>query len=615
MKNVILFFFRRSLLVKRTIVAFIFLVMISDVVGQSEYSNLIKKADRFYRTKNYTNSALTYSLAFKVKGWKRETKDAYNAACSWALAGVPDSAFYQLNFIVNNKNYWDLGQIVAEHDFNSLKKDKRWKKLLESIELNIKRKEAKLNKQLIQQLDSVFARDQKYRVKKKGEEIFGLDSNEMNQLRKSIKENDSINLIKVKSIIDSFGWLGKDVIGVKGNETLFLVIQHSDPKTQEKYLPIMREAVRIGQAEASSLALLEDRVAISQGKKQIYGSQIEQDPKTGKFIILPIEDEANVNKRRKEVGLDPLEDYVKGWGISYTSTVSEVTNIKKFLNNDFETALEMNDSIIGPVNVSKGNVPQFFYKFRDSDKIAKQNSAIFKIKINHDTLLTFDIVPEDRTDDYDFAIFKCSDADCIKKLRATKIKPERYCLSVNDAKNGSTGLSEYEKIKYVGPGVGKGYASALWVKAGETYYLAVEYGEEYFKTYHKPFPKGFTIYFYNYWPHKKKPIVIENIIFETNKAVLSGKSFVSLDNLAKKLLEDKLMKIEIIGHTDNKGEGIMNQELSEERAKAVFNYLISKNIPSQRLSYRGLGSSKPIASNETEAGRKKNRRVEFVVIH
>ena len=75
------------------------------------------------------------------------------------------------------------------------------------------------------------------------------------------------------------------------------------------------------------------------------------------------------------------------------------------------------------------------------------------------------------------------------------------------------------------------------------------------------------------------------------------------------------MKIEIIGHTDNKGEGIMNQELSEERAKAVFNYLISKNIPSQRLSYRGLGSSKPIASNETEAGRKKNRRVEFVVIH
>ena len=79
----------------------------------------------------------------------------------------------------------------------------------------------------------------------------------------------------------------------------------------------MREAVKNGKAQASHLALLEDRVALGQGKKQIYGSQIHRDPATGKFFVAPIEDEPHVNQRRAAVGLDPLEVYVKMWGIEY----------------------------------------------------------------------------------------------------------------------------------------------------------------------------------------------------------------------------------------------------------------------------------------------------------
>ncbi len=78
---------------------------------------------------------------------------------------------------------------------------------------------------------------------------------------KIINEKDSINLIKIKKILDERGWLGADIIGNQGNSTLFLVIQHSDIETQEKYLPMMREAVKKGNANSSSLALLEDRVA------------------------------------------------------------------------------------------------------------------------------------------------------------------------------------------------------------------------------------------------------------------------------------------------------------------------------------------------------------------
>jgi hypothetical protein len=92
-----------------------------------------------------------------------------------------------------------------------------------------------------------------------------------------MNEKDSLNLIKVEKILNEHGWLGANVIGKQGNKTLFLVIQHSDLETQLRYLPIMREAVKNGNAKGKDFALLEDRIAIKQGKRQIYGSQIKID--------------------------------------------------------------------------------------------------------------------------------------------------------------------------------------------------------------------------------------------------------------------------------------------------------------------------------------------------
>jgi uncharacterized protein DUF6624 len=89
-----------------------------------------------------------------------------------------------------------------------------------------------------------------------------------------------------------------------------MVVQHSDQKTQEKYLPIIREAVRNGNAKATSLALLEDRVALHQGKKQIYGSQVSWNMKTNTSFVAPLIDPDNVDKRRAAVGLQPLKDYL-----------------------------------------------------------------------------------------------------------------------------------------------------------------------------------------------------------------------------------------------------------------------------------------------------------------
>jgi hypothetical protein len=137
----------------------------------------------------------------------------------------------------------------------------------------------------------------------------------MRELWKTIIYYDSVNLIKVTDIIDKYGWVGPDVVGGRGSSAIFLVIQHSDIKVQDKYLPMMREAVKNKKAQPSSLALLEDRVALRHGKKQIYGSQVNCD-KDGCWVS-PLEDPDNVDKRRAEVGLGPLADYVKKWDIKW----------------------------------------------------------------------------------------------------------------------------------------------------------------------------------------------------------------------------------------------------------------------------------------------------------
>lgn len=79
---------------------------------------------------------------------------------------------------------------------------------------------------------------------------------------------DSLKLLRVTAIIDSAGWPGDDVLGRKANQALFLVLQHADakPAVQAEYLPVMREAVEQGRAQAHELALLEDRVAVNHGR-------------------------------------------------------------------------------------------------------------------------------------------------------------------------------------------------------------------------------------------------------------------------------------------------------------------------------------------------------------
>lgn len=109
-------------------------------------------------------------------------------------------------------------------------------------------------------------------------------------------------------------------------------------------------------------------------------------------------------------------------------------------------------------------------------------------------------------------------------------------------------------------------------------------------------------------------IVLKNIFFETNRFELGPASLVELDKLVTLLNENPTLKIEISGHTDNVGKAESNLLLSDNRAKAVVDYLVSKKIEAKRLTAKGYGLSKPVADNNTEEGRAQNRRTEMKII-
>ena len=111
-----------------------------------------------------------------------------------------------------------------------------------------------------------------------------------------------------------------------------------------------------------------------------------------------------------------------------------------------------------------------------------------------------------------------------------------------------------------------------------------------------------------------KPIILKNVLFEFGKSMLLETSKYELAKLLRIMREYKDMKVMIAGHTDEIGRAEDNLKLSDARAKAVYDYLLSEGIEENRLFYTGRGSSEPLANNKTEAGRKKNRRVEFYVI-
>jgi hypothetical protein len=193
--------------------------------------------------------------------------------------------------------------------------------------------ESKFKTELLPTLDTLYNEDQSFR-NKYFELITGkAPQTVIDSMRTIIKQKDSINLIKVNKILNQYGWLGPQDIGMNGSQALFLVIQHADLKTQQKYLPMIEKAEREGKISSSNLAILQDRIAMREGKKQLYGSQEFTDKITGISYRYPIINPDKLDERRKSMGLQPMEEYDKNWDVNdYKKKLPEIEKIIKEQN-------------------------------------------------------------------------------------------------------------------------------------------------------------------------------------------------------------------------------------------------------------------------------------------
>ncbi len=299
----------------KKLLAYFFIVTNFAFAEAQTYKEWIKKADSCYRAENYKLSVAYYGKAFKLE--QKSFSDFYNAGCSASMAKENKKAFKWLNLSID-KGYENMAHIQIDQDLKRLHSEKEWKKTIEKLQKKLDIIGANYDKELEKELALIYADDQEIR----GEfmNIYKTqtpDKKKLDSIGKIMEAKDSINLIKVMKILDERGWLGKNVVGSQGNKTLFLVIQHADLKYQQKYLPMMREAVVNGNADPGNLAYLEDRVALREGKKQIYGSQSSKNKKTNKICIAPMIDPDNVDKRRAEVGLGTMAEYAAKMNIEW----------------------------------------------------------------------------------------------------------------------------------------------------------------------------------------------------------------------------------------------------------------------------------------------------------
>lgn len=294
-----------------------------SVIGFTQLNKYIEQtniASTFYESGEYFSAASQYSKILRDKYVDIPDviviSNRYNAACNWTLCNQFDSAFYHLDIL--SIDYKDTLKISSDTELFPLHSDLRWNAFILKISNNISNSTNLFNYELISILDSVDYYDQFYRgqldsIRTK----FGSKSVQYNSLINSIKFQDSINIDIVCQILDENGWISSQVIGEKGEGTVFYVILHSNLRIQNKYLSIIENAVDKGDFKKSNYALLIDKMCVEKGENQIYGSQVGRNEETGEFFVFPIDNPVEVDKRRESVGLPPLKAYLLNWEIEW----------------------------------------------------------------------------------------------------------------------------------------------------------------------------------------------------------------------------------------------------------------------------------------------------------
>ncbi len=283
------------------------------LIGCKQNSNVVESSNK----KNILKASFKTEIHSALRNNKNSEQDLFLIAKLYTKNNQKDSAIFYINTIINNDS---LMNIFNEPDFYFLIHEPTWKsiknkQLLKSIKL---RGAVHKDTAVVKKLWEMFICDQAYYTDiHYYDSLYGqqnLISDSLWEIKKQINKVNQNNLI---IILNQIKWPKLSDYGSIASDAAFLVIQHSTTELQKKYLPIIEACCKEKEADWQNYCLMLDRILMHEGKPQVYGSQLRSNPATNKYELYPIENPKEVDKRRKEKGLEPLNDYLKNWGITY----------------------------------------------------------------------------------------------------------------------------------------------------------------------------------------------------------------------------------------------------------------------------------------------------------
>jgi hypothetical protein len=259
------------------------------------------EAEVAYEHKDYERCALLYAEA--AQAGKQAPLNYYSAACCLALGGKVEPAAEALEKSLALEPE-GLAEMKKDADLASVVKTPRFAALERKAAAALAATQKSQNGPLREELGKMADADQALRMKpgSSAEQIMTVDKK---------------NTQRMKAIVAKHGWPGIKLVGKHAATAAWLLVQHADadPAFQKLCLEKMLAAAKQHDVDPVNVAYLADRVALAEGKKQVYGTQFLMEP--GQFEPRPIEDETHVDERRADLGLEPMAEYAKEMRAKY----------------------------------------------------------------------------------------------------------------------------------------------------------------------------------------------------------------------------------------------------------------------------------------------------------
>ena len=303
---------KKKILSFALIILFVFLNMNKSIAQKIEYLELCYNADSLLRINENHKAFELYHAAFgKYKG-RLDPNDLYNASCAAARIGDIKVALSYLWQLLKETNFHSKKELIEDQDLIPVRQSKEWPEIISLAERKDSTAKSRVNANLQNKLEKLIDEDQLYRKRRELVLQENGDKNKINVIEDSMAITDKRHVKFMRDLIHKYGWLSRDEVGDNGATAIWAIVQHADDdiEFQKTSLELLKKVCASGKVSRTEVALLTDRILISEKKQQLYGTQLKRSKSNGKWYPIDLFDPPNVDKRRAEMDLFAIQHYL-----------------------------------------------------------------------------------------------------------------------------------------------------------------------------------------------------------------------------------------------------------------------------------------------------------------